>query len=422
MRTYLDRLYVRLVTRNLCLALATVLPAATRIGLRPIVEKLPSPATTLVDPMDNSGRLMLTTRAGQIRIFRNGQLEEAPLLDIIARVITGGERGLLGLAFHPQFAQADSPHAGKFYTYHSERANGQADFPLPAGVPVDHQAVVSEWRVDANNPDRADPDSRRELMRIDQPQANHNGGDLHFGPDGLLYLSLGDGGAANDLGPGHSPQGNGQDTGNILGSMVRIDVNGRDSANAQYGIPPDNPFANGGGVREIYAWGLRNPYRFSFDRRGGALFAGDVGQNRVEEIDVVVRGGNFGWPLKEGSFAFDRQDGTISPETAGLPAGLVDPIKEFGHEVGISVIGGFVYRGTVLAELAGLYVFGDLGIRQGRLFVGTTTGGDVSELLIGPDGDRMDQQLIGFGQDAAGELYVLGNGGTVWKIVPVEAQ
>jgi glucose/arabinose dehydrogenase len=202
-----------------------------------------------------------------------------------------------------------------------------------------------------------DPASRKELLRIDKPQFNHNGGMIAFGPDGFLYIGVGDGGAGNDLGPGHNPEiGNGQDKNVVLGKILRIDVNGTNAKNGAYGIPQDNPFAAGGGVPEIYALGLRNPWRFSFD--GATLLAADVGQNKVEMVHRVERGGNYGWRLKEGAFKFSKT-GMVEKADGTLPAGLTDPVLQYDHDEGTSITGGYVYRGKALPELAGQYVFAD---------------------------------------------------------------
>jgi glucose/arabinose dehydrogenase len=354
------------------------------------------------------------------------------------------ERGLLGLAFHPDFAAN-----GRFYTYTSEPVTGPPTFPttLPPGTPPDHQNVISEWT--AANP--ADPTAgvtgdRRVLLRVDWPQFNHDGGDLAFGPDGLLYISMGDGGGADDqdgqlfavVGTcgaeapmvGHGPEGNGQRLTTPLGKILRIDVNGRTAANGQYGIPTDNPFvgARGGVIPEIFALGFRNPYRFSFDRGTGQLFVGDVGQNDIEEVDLVIKGGNYGWRLKEGTFCFDpdgieADSGIATPDCpAALPPDLIDPIAQYDtHHEGHSVVGGFVYRGDQLPELSGRYIFGDFARvfkfpagphDYGRLFhlSADAAGGlrQIQEFHI-QGGNALSLAVLGFGQDAAGEIYVLGN-------------
>jgi glucose/arabinose dehydrogenase len=302
---------------------------ATVIELQTIAEGLVSPlGMAALD--DGTGRLFIYDQTGQVLIWQSGNILPTPFLDVSSRLVTLNpgydERGLLGIALHPDFATN-----GKLYTYTSEPATGTPDFPSPGGV-RNHQSVVAEWTVDAQNPNVVDVSSRREMLRIDGPQGNHNAGEMHFGPDGKLYIALGDGGAADDEGAGHSPQGNAQDITNALGSIFRIDVEGNNSANGQYGVPPDNPFVAKTGVDEIFAYGFRNPYRFSFDRSIGSLYVGDVGQNDVEEVNIVTNGGNYGWRLKEGSFFFEPDGGfpTTLP-VVPIPPGVVDPIAEYDH-------------------------------------------------------------------------------------------
>jgi glucose/arabinose dehydrogenase len=355
------------------------------------------------------------------------------------------ERGLLGLAFHPHFKKN-----GLLYTFSSEPVKGQADFSTqPPGVPANCHSVVTEWRVFDPKDDDAtvDPASARELMRIDKPQFNHNGGALAFGPDGMLYISIGDGGAADDQGVGHAPGGNGQSLapGNLLGKILRIDPLGKNSANGRYGIPRDNPF-RGAGVDEVFAYGFRNPFRISFDRRTGDLYVADVGQNDIEEVDVVRAGGNYGWPIKEGTFLFDANGtapGFVFADSPGAPAGLADPIAEYDHASlvagvpeGIAAVGGFVYRGHEIRELRGHYVFGDYSRAfaqpQGRLLVlqpgrcGSVPR-CVEELRIAGM-PTLGWAVLGFGEDARGELYLLANRtgvvfdttGAVLRITPVD--
>ncbi len=214
-----------------------------------------------------------------------------------------------------------------------------------------------------------------------------------FGPDKNLYVSLGDGGAANDVADGHTPgTGNGQDTSNVLGTLLRINPDGNNSVNGQYGVPADNPFVGGGGVAEIYADGFRNPFRFSFDSATGDLIVADVGQNHIEEIDQVVSGGNYGWHVKEGTFLFDPNTGDVTADSPGLPAGLLDPVAQYDHDEGIAIVGGFVYHGTAIPELIGKYVFGDFslgfGAPGGRLFYADLATGLIQELTIGLDDRR----------------------------------
>lgn len=297
---------------------------------------------------------------------------------------------------------------------------------------------------------------RRELIRADWPQFNHDGGELQFGPDGFLYISMGDGGGADDDGIGHG-DGNAQNLANHLGKILRIDVHARDSSNGPYGIPDDNPFVGiSGALEEIYAYGFRNPFRFSFDRRTGTLIAGDVGQNDIEEVDVVVAGGNYGWNRKEGTLFFDPngdERGFATRDNPGdVPADVIDPIAQYDtHHEGHSVIGGFVYRGRMIRELRGQYVFGDFsGLFKlpsgphdyGRLFhlslrslgrrhhrhKGRERLGRIREFHI-VGGNALALSLFGFGEDANGELYAVGNisgvpfgdTGRVLRILPGDA-
>ncbi|MEK7995118.1 MAG: PQQ-dependent sugar dehydrogenase, partial [Planctomycetota bacterium] len=272
------------------------------IELQIVVEGLSAPLGLAV-PDDGSRRMFVYDQAGVAWVVVNGSDKlPTPLLDVSSRLVTFGnydERGLLGLATHPDFVQHPL-----VYTYTSEPIAGPADFVnvMPAGVTNNHQSVIAEWRMDAADPNRIDPASRREILRIDKPQSNHNGGTLRFGPDGFLYISLGDGGRANDVADGHVPGGNAQSLQRIYGKLLRIDVDGNNSTNGRYGIPKDNPFVGQNAVQEIYAYGLRNPYTYSFDSLTGDLYLGDAGQNNIEEVDLIAKGGNYGWNVKEGTF------------------------------------------------------------------------------------------------------------------------
>ena len=347
---------------------------------------------------------------------------------------TFDERGLLGVAFHPAYQDN-----GLLYTYTSEPASSTADFAAPEAAVADHDTVITEWQVPnpADSASVVDPLSRRVLLRIEQPNFNHNAGAINFGPDNQLYIALGDGGARDDQGAGHSPQGNGQNPANILGNILRIDPLGSNSANGQYGVPADNPFFPGGGgpfggeagctdgvCDEIFAWGFRNPFRASFDKETGDLYAADVGQDDIEEVDVVVAGGNYGWRIKEGSFCFDPNGddpGFVTDDTACGPPGLIDPVAEYDHDEGIAIVGGFVYRGNAIPSLRGRYVFGDFSRQflgnNGRLFFlnkndivkdNRIKTSKILEIRLAGQ-DQLGLSLLGFGQDANGELYVLGN-------------
>ena len=394
-----------------------------RIRLETVADGMTAPNWGTAVPGCESlrGRLVVTDQDGNLWAVNLATGEKGILLDVSDRLVALGafgpgsfdERGLLGVAFHPDFAEN-----GLLYTYTSEPVAGDADFStLPEGEAANHQSVVSEWQLpDPCNPSSVvDPTSRREILRIDEPQFNHDGGALNFGPDGKLYISLGDGGAADDQGTGHVEGGNGQDPSNILGTILRLDPDGSSSANGQYGIPADNPFVGDAGfLDEIFAYGFRNPFRFSFDSRTGEMYVADVGQNDIEEIDLGVPGGNFGWRIKEGSFCFDPSGGeagfvfACGPDDA--PEGLIDPIAEYDHDEGIAVVGGFVYRGSQIARLRGRYVFGDFfqpAIGSGRLLY-LQKNHRILEFAL-TDREALGLRVLGFGQDAGGELYLLGN-------------
>lgn len=417
-----------------------------------IVVELELVADNLVAPNylthagDGTDRLFIVDQDGFIHLIKDGSLQATPYLDASSLIVPLGgiiepfgdpfrdfdERGLLGVAFHPDFSQANQPGFGKFYTYTSEPNSGTSDFTveLPKGEVFNHQAAIREWTVDPTadviigNP----ASISRVLMLIDEPQFNHDGGMVAFGPDGYLYISLGDGGGGNDDDAGHGKVGNGQDPTNVLGAILRIDPLGNNSANGQYGVPGDNPFVGGPEVDEIFAYGLRNPFRFSFDvdpatgqivpGTTGQLIVGDVGQGNIEEVDVVQAGDNLGWRLKEGSFFFNHETGDVSDMPfpgIKIPPDFdpVDPLLEYDHDEGITVIGGFVYHGTEIPELIGKYVFGDFtnaGFFNpgGRLFVGDLATGLIEELRIGFQSSDLGLYIKGFGQDANGELYLLG--------------
>jgi glucose/arabinose dehydrogenase len=403
-----------------------------RIGLELIAEGFTTPVV-LASPGDGSGRLFVADQAGRIwPLAADGARAEAPFLDLRDSLVdlkpTYDERGLLGLAFHPAFADN-----GRFFVYYSA--------PLRRGAPRgwDHTSHLSEFRISASDPGRADTASERILLQVDQPQSNHNGGQIAFGPDGYLYVALGDGGGANDTGPGHPPWGNAQDRSTLLGAILRLDVDGA----APYIVPGDNPFVGQEGRDEIWAYGLRNPFRFAFDSDDqGEMFVGDVGQNLYEEVNIVARGGNYGWRIREGRHCFDPDRPDSPPEQcprAG-PGGqpLLPPILDYDHDLGIAVIGGYVYRGSQMLDLQGHYIFGDWGTSfigaNGKIFDGVppaseggqwtmrrfdvATGGDVA-----PD---LGAFLLSFGRDAGGELYVLtserpgpmGSTGKIYKLVP----
>jgi glucose/arabinose dehydrogenase len=414
-----------------------------QIELQTVASGLTAPVD-LEDPADGSGRLFVVEQTGRIKILSGGTILPTPFLDVTDRLVPlmpeYDERGLLGLAFHPDFNNPSAVGFHKIYTYTSEPVSQKADFSVPDSQPFDCQSVIAEWQVSASDPNVIDPATRREVMRINKPQFNHNGGHLAFSAqDHDLYISLGDGGNANDVGPGHNPQiGNGQDKTVVLGKMLRIDpldpnlsssARGRVSKNHKYRVPRDNPFFfQPPSIREIFTYGHRNPYRFSFDASTDELIIADVGQDNIEEVDLGVSGGNYGWNRKEGSFLFDPSDGSIRPDHHPDPE-LIDPVAEYSHEDGEAVIGGFVYRGELAAPvLTGQYVFGDLAPEDstsGRLFYSNLSSGVIFEFQIGPNDEPLGAFLKGFGEDSSNEVYVLddtnlgpsGSGGEVRKII-----
>lgn len=433
------------------------------IRLQPVATGMAAPAYAISAPGDAS-RLFVVEQAGTLRVIQNGTLQPGNALDIQSRVQpplnasnANDERGFLGVAFHPGYNTPASPGFRTLYTYSSEQipTGTTPTYVAPNNAPNNYKMVIAEWRMSATNPAVVDPASRREVFSFGKMAGNHNGGTIAFGPDGYLYLATGDGGNARDVGDSHiEPGGNAQNLTTPLGKMLRIDaVNpavttgspNPVSANGQYRIPTDNPFQGPNQVPEVYAYGFRNPYRFAFDRANGQLILADVGQGTVEEIDRVVRGGNYGWAVKEGDFLFNRNDGTVGARSPGglAPDGapMIDPISgplgtlEYDHGDGISVTGGFVYRGTEIPELVGKYVFGDLALRvlpprvDGRLFYADLEDGTIHEFLLPqfengvlPNG----LTVHGFGEDGNGELYALvtntpanGTGGIVYRLTVV---
>ena len=328
-------------------------------------------------------RLFVLEKVGRIRIVVGGVVLPRPFLDIRGRVGSrANEQGLLGLAFHPDYAAN-----GRFFLNYTD----------PSG-----DTVVAEYRLSSSDPNRADPDPVQTLIEFDQPFNNHNGGMLAFGPDGMLFIATGDGGSAGD------PNGNGQNLGTLLGKLLRIDVNPASG----YAVPPDNPFVDDPGARaEIWAFGLRNPWRFSFDRETGDLYIADVGQNAIEEIDVelapLTGGRNYGWKILEGTQCFAPLD-----QAACARDDLEPPAAEYTHSFGCSVTGGYVYRGAAQPALAGSYLFADY------------CSGIVWTLDRDADGSwrmrqraEVDARISSFGQDAAGELYVTSDqDGRIYRI------
>jgi len=349
-------------------------PGSVTLDTQVVATGLSNPLYLTAPPGDP--RLFVVEQAGRVRIIANGALLTTPFLDITDRVLAGGERGLLSVAFHPNYA-----------------TNGY--------LFVDYTDLSGDTRLDrfrvSTDPNVADKASAKAILFAEQPYANHNGGLVLFGPDGMLYVALGDGGSGGD------PQGNGQDRGVLLGKLLRVDVDNGDP----YAIPADNPYVGVSGARgEIWAYGLRNPWRFAFDREGGMLYIADVGQSRREEVNAApaATGGlNYGWNVMEG----DECYGTSTCD----PSGLTLPVLAYGHADGCSITGGYVYRGQAVPALQGHYFYSDY------------CGGWLRSFRLG--GGAADQRDWGFdlgnvlslGEDSAGELYVLSANGTVYRLV-----
>lgn len=335
----------------------------------------------LQQPADNTNRIFVVEQAGIISVFERSPAvaSKKVFLDITGKVDdSGNEEGLLGLAFHP-----DYKNNGYFYV------NYTASNP--------DRTVISRFHV-SSDPDRADPASEILILSFSQPYSNHNGGQVSFGPDGYLYIAIGDGGSGGD------PQNHGQNRSTLLGSIARIDVN-TSGAGVSYGIPADNPFkGNTSGFREeIFAYGLRNPWRFSFDAQTGQLWAADVGQNAYEEIDIIEKGGNYGWKLMEGKHCY-----TQNCDQTGLKL----PVWEYGRSEGISITGGFVYRGTLLPSLKGKYIYADYGSQKIWALDFTNMNNPVNtELLVA------SFPVASFGADADNELYICGFDGKIHKLM-----
>jgi glucose/arabinose dehydrogenase len=356
---------------------ATALPDPNGYVWQQIASGLAFPIG-MTNAGDGSGRLFLLEKAGAIRILQNGQILPSPFLDIGDQVTSrGSEQGLLGLAFHPHYAEN-----GFFYVNYIDRQGN---------------TVIARFQVRSDDPDHADPTSEKQLLTVQQPFPNHNGGQLAFGPDGYLYAGLGDGGSAGD------PLDAGQSLNTLLGKILRLDV---DHGNP-YAIPSDNPFASGGGKPEIWAYGLRNPWRFSFDQLTGDLYIGDVGQNIWEEIDFPSSGSkggeNFGWSYFEGLHPYK-----------GVPSADVNftpPVAEYSHDQGCAVIGGYVYRSSELPEWQGVYLFGDYcsgniwGLRHDN------QGNWKQDLLF-----ESGMNITTFGQDQDGKVYLADQAGEVYVL------
>lgn len=430
--------------KKLCMVTAAIaLTATVSTGASALEAKLEPVASGLTHPMqllsppDGSKRRFIVEQIGTIKILQpNGELAGEDFLNIKHKIVEQweffDEEGLLGMAFHPDFKKN-----GLFYVAYSSPLFGNAG--VAQHLWYAHTNVVAEYRVSKDDPNIADPNYERIVMATHWPQFNHNGHWIDFGPDKMLYVSMGDGGYANDWGIGHNPEtGNGQDMTSTNGKILRIDVNVSNDGGDPYKIPKDNPFVGNDEVApEIWASGFRNPWRCSFDMGGkNELFCGDVGQNSYEEIDIVVKGGNYGWRVKEGTKCFNFLKPNDHPASCE-DTGMIDPIIEYNNCgakpkgcKGISITGGYVYRGANKAW-DGKYFFGDwsksFAVKDGQLFAGTNKGGKWSmEDVNITNMPGWNEYVMAFGQDDDGEIYVMGTNvrgpvgqqDTVYKIVP----
>lgn len=408
------------------------------VGLQEVASGFAVPLVLTFAP-GQKDRLYVADQIGIIRIVDHARLLSEPFLDLrpwLTKLTPAyDERGLLGLAFHPQFDRKDHPGSRKLYTFTSEPP-GPCEVPLAnAADKVDHLNVVTEWRASDEDTNRVDLGSRRVVFSYATPNFHHNGGSLAFGHDGLLYISVGDGGTGLVF-TDKSPMGIAQDVESPRGKILRIDplgLQGVKSGTGQYSAPSGNPYVGRPGLDAIYALGLRNPWRMSVDHVTEELLVGDVGQSSIEEVNIVKLGGNYGWPIKEGDSYRNDNPGKFTKDApwAGQ-APLMDPAltytREYIQSGVLSVVGGYVYRGTAIPRLQGRYVFGNWttsGGLHGQLFHADLRSGEMKEFLIGPSDEPIDGYLVAFGEDAGGELYALntslagprGNTGKVLRLV-----
>jgi glucose/arabinose dehydrogenase len=423
------------------------------LDLQMVSDNFVSPIS-LVAPPDRSHRLFVVDQVGKVWIIdANGQKLPQPFIDISSKIVSLSpfydERGLLDIAFHP-----DYKNNGKFYLFYTAQPppGGPTNDAGNTGLPKvwNNTTTVSEFKV-SNNPNVADINSERKILQEPHPQSNHNGGTIAFGHDGYLYISIGDGGNKNDIGPGHvtdwytvNAGGNGQDIdSNLMGNVLRIDVNSM-SNGKNYSIPHDNPFVGKAGLDEVWAYGFRNPYRFSFDMSGSRrMFLSDAGQSLYEEIDVVTKGGNYGWNVKEGTHCFNASNEfselSSCPDKDAFGNPLIDPVIEAANAANpegghfVTIVGGNVYHGHSIPGMEGKYVFGNFSrsiiVPSGEVYA-SNSGGESGQwsydkLTFKSFPDNLGQFIKGFGQDSEGEVYVLatqklgptGNTGKVYKIV-----
>ncbi|WP_082886456.1 PQQ-dependent sugar dehydrogenase [Flavisolibacter tropicus] len=428
-------------------------PPSQNLDLQLVADNFVSPVVLLESP-DSTHRLFVVDQVGKVWILdASGKRLLRPFIDISSKIVplVSGydERGLLGMAFHPDFKTN-----GKFYLFYTApppTASPSRDSSTAQPTIWNNMSRVSEFQVSAANPNQALLNSERIILEELHPQSNNNGGTIAFGPDGYLYISIGDGGNQNDIGPGHEKDwyhanagGNGQDIeANLMGDILRIDINGSGN-NQNYSIPPSNPFVGTAGRDEIYAYGFRNPYRFSFDKGDmQSLYVADVGQSLYEEINRVVKGGNYGWNVREGTYCFNAADETKTlttcPDRDTFNNLLLDPVIEMRHLTNpaggetVAIVGGFVYRGQDIPDLDGWYIFGGLSASarspEGQIFL-TSPSSSISDwpfqkITFASYSNNIGYWLKGFGQDLRGEIYILAsksfgpssNSGKVFKLV-----
>jgi glucose/arabinose dehydrogenase len=381
-------------------------PPAVRFELVAQVEERP-----LFVTHDSRGRLFIVEQPGRVRMMTGGKLLEKPYIDISEDLYTQGECGLLGMAFHPKFAEN-----GLVYLNYTRQKPGIVPGKIQKGGKTVNvmtlETVIAEFKVDPAA-ESVDLKTERLVLLIDQPYENHNGGMIAFGPDGMLYIGMGDGGNQRD------PHRNGQNLSVLLGKMLRIDVTPREG----YAVPKDNPFVAKQGARpEIWTYGMRNPWRFSFDRETGLLYAADVGEERWEEVDIISKGGNYGWSEREGDYPFirkprakDEPKPTSPPEKA---EGFVGPIKTYWHDIGMSITGGYVYRGKAIPALRGWYLYGDYS--KGTIWgLKYEEGKVVGDAVVKITNEKEVRPMLpsGFGEDDEGEIYICSHqDGKVWKL------
>ncbi len=385
-------------------------PQVPNLGLQPIAQGLQSPTLVVAEPLEQgatelpaASRMYVVEQGGTVRLIVDDQLQPGAFLDISDRTQTQGERGLLGMALHPSFQSN-----GKLYVnYSAVNVQGVAN----------GTTIVSEFTVDLQgSPDQVDPGTERIVLTVAQPQNNHNGGNVLFGPDGYLYIGMGDGGGGNDA--NHGPIGNGQNLDALLGKILRIDVDVPAGSQEPYLVPADNPFVGQQGADEIWSYGWRNPWRFAFDPCTGDMYVADVGQNALEEVDfepASTPGLNYGWRCAEGTNQTNNACPGVDTST------FVGPVTTYGRNLGFSITGGFVYRGSAIPDLRGTYLYADYV--SAEFFALRMQGGELAagsdQIITGNlNAGGQASAISSFGQDNAGEMYVVSYDGTVFRIVP----